>query len=77
MIDSNFFEGDLGIVTVSGKRYRIKIKNFLLSQINELYLESLSFKQNHATIHTAQSVVETFKILDISDSGVFANKPQT
>lgn len=58
VIGPYFFEDDAGNpVTVTGKRYRVMITNFLWHALDGMDIEGLWFQQDGATSHTANATM--------------------
>ncbi|GFW96140.1 DUF4817 domain-containing protein [Trichonephila clavipes] len=62
IIDPYFFKNDEGHnVTVNGDRYRAKITNFFIPELNNHDVQELSFRQDGATCHTARATIDLLK----------------
>ncbi|GFU62121.1 uncharacterized protein TNCV_2428261 [Trichonephila clavipes] len=62
MIGPYFFKNDEGHnVTVNGDRYRAKITNFFIPELNNHDVQELWFQQDGATCHTARATIDLLK----------------
>ncbi|GFX34890.1 transposable element Tc3 transposase [Trichonephila clavipes] len=58
----SFFKNDEGHnVTVNGDRYRAKITNFFIPELNNHDVQELWFQQDDATCHTARATIDLLK----------------
>ncbi|GFU91816.1 uncharacterized protein TNCV_3192031 [Trichonephila clavipes] len=58
----SFFKNDEGHnVTVNGDRYRAKITNFFIPELNNHDVQELWFQQDGATCHTARATIDLLK----------------
>ncbi|GFW69164.1 DUF4817 domain-containing protein [Trichonephila clavipes] len=62
IIGSYFFKNDEGHnVTVNGDRYRAKITNFFIPELNNHDIQELWFQQDGAKCHTARATIDLLK----------------
>ncbi|GFT62492.1 uncharacterized protein TNCV_4600931 [Trichonephila clavipes] len=62
IIGSYFFKNDEGHnVTVNGDRYRARITNFFIPELNNHDVQELWFQQHGATCHTARVIIDLLK----------------
>ncbi|GFX98213.1 putative DD41D transposase [Trichonephila clavipes] len=62
IIGPYFFKNDEGHnVTVNGDRYRAKITNFFIPELNIQDVQELWFQQDGATCHTARATIDLLK----------------
>ncbi|GFV32948.1 transposase [Trichonephila clavipes] len=62
IIGPYFFKNDEGHnVTVNGDRYRAKIINFFIPELNNHDVQELWFQQDGATCHTARATIDLLK----------------
>ncbi|GFT68259.1 DUF4817 domain-containing protein [Trichonephila clavipes] len=62
IIGPYFFKNDEGHnVTVNGDRYRARITNFFIPELNNHDVQELWFQQDGATCHTARATIDLLK----------------
>ncbi|GFV08599.1 transposable element Tc3 transposase [Trichonephila clavipes] len=62
IIGPYFFKNDEGHnVTVNGRRYRAKITNFFIPELNSHVVQELWFQTDGATCHTARATIDLLK----------------
>ncbi|GFS47996.1 hypothetical protein TNCV_3599441 [Trichonephila clavipes] len=62
MLVESFFKNDEGHnVTVNGDRYRARITNFFIPELNNHDVQELWFQQDGATCHTARATIDLLK----------------